>query len=318
MMIVTRARHQLPSVARLPVWYAGMHGLGDNIYQRAHIRQAVANGSEIYLTTPWPQLYADLPGVRCVKPNSHLRTQAKNEKGVKVWSPRPAQAHQRRVEYQLTTMRGRSIFDAMGAAFPGGAPRPATLDLPPEPLADVTTGALATILASERPLAVVRPPTVRKEWTNESRNCLPEYVGQIARALMRTHAVISLADLEPGAEWLVGNLSPPAHMHLHAGELTTMEAVELCRRVAVVVGPVGFIAPLGIATGVPTFIVLGGQGAQNGPAAIQPDWLGPGRLGFAMPDRFCQCQAMRHTCDKTISDPVGQFRAWAKDVGVET
>ena len=69
-----------PAPAALPVHYLGMHGLGDNIYQRAHVRQAVANGSEIYLTTPWPQLYADLPGVRCVRPNSHLRTQAKNEK----------------------------------------------------------------------------------------------------------------------------------------------------------------------------------------------------------------------------------------------
>ena len=53
----------------------GMHGMGDNLYQRAVIRQV----GPVFLHTPWPQLYADIPNVTCLKTGTRLRTQAKNE-----------------------------------------------------------------------------------------------------------------------------------------------------------------------------------------------------------------------------------------------
>src|SRR5665213_2628659 len=54
-----------------------MHGLGDNINQRAFIKEL---GRECYLDTPWPSLYADLPFVKIVKCDTMLRTQVKNIK----------------------------------------------------------------------------------------------------------------------------------------------------------------------------------------------------------------------------------------------
>ena len=52
-----------------------MLGLGDNIYQRAFIQDIT---EQVYLNTPWPELYADLPHVHFVKRETTLRTQAKN------------------------------------------------------------------------------------------------------------------------------------------------------------------------------------------------------------------------------------------------
>ena len=55
----------------------GMAGLGDNIFQRAFIKSLVKS-QEVLLETPWPELYQDLPNIKFIKPNTRLRTQAKN------------------------------------------------------------------------------------------------------------------------------------------------------------------------------------------------------------------------------------------------
>ena len=78
---------------------------------------------------------------------------------------------------------------------------PALFDLPDMGPSPVT---------SDRPIAVIRPVTVRTEWRNEARNPRPEYIAAIAAELMATHTVVAVADLAPGQEWVVGEL-PPAH-----------------------------------------------------------------------------------------------------------
>lgn len=300
-----------PHVAVAPVHYIGMQGLGDNIYQRAFVKAVAARGELVYLSTPWPELYADLPLVRCIPFRSRLRTQAKNEARAAgaYFSGRVMRARVVRVGYGANDLtHGRSIFESMGRSFGIGNP-PTHLDLPET----LTSAPWANV---GRPLAIIRPPTVRQEWRNEARPCLPQYIAQIARMLMRRYYVLSIADLQDGAEWLVGEKPPPANARLHRGELSTMQMLDLCRRAAVLVGPASWIAPFGIASSTPTFVVLGGQGGHNSPKSLQPDWLGPGKLGFGVPDHLCGCGNMRHTCDKTISDLPGQFRAWASQRGL--
>jgi hypothetical protein len=155
----------------------------------------------------------------------------------------------------------------------------------------------------------VRPVTVRSEWKNEARNPRPEYVAEIAAELMATHTVVAVADLEAGQEWLVGEL-PPAHHYFVRGELKVRELLALVRAADVVVGGVGWIVPAGLALHVNTFVVLGGHGGHNAPNKITDPRLDLSRIGFAMPSRFCKCTNMLHACDKTISDPIGQFQRW--------
>jgi hypothetical protein len=276
-----------------------MWGLGDNIFSRPFV-SAAAKKYDLYLETPWPELYADL-GIKFVRGNRQLRTQQKNmaRQSADRWS-RSLPARQFRVGYSdlasssiIRSMEQRWL--ALGIRFD-----PALFDLPdmgPSPI------------VSERPIAVVRPVTVRSEWRNEARNPLPEYINALAAQLMATHAVIVVADLVPGQEWLMGEM-PPAHEHLISGELTVRELLALVRDADIVIGGVGWIVPAGLALKVRTFVVLGGQGGHNAPAKITDPRLDLSRIGFAMPEEFCRCTNMLHDCTKSIADPLEQFSRW--------
>jgi hypothetical protein len=288
---------------RRDVLIHGMWGLGDNIYARPFVT-AAARQYRVWLETPWPELYADLD-IGFVQGPRRLRTQLKNmaRQPEGRWSKAPRTAHEVRVQYwaleqqsiiaalELSWLIALQIrFDASLFDLP---------DMGPSPVGH----------ASPELVAVIRPVTVRSEWKNEARNPKPEYIAAIATELMATHTVVVVADLEAGHEWLVGEL-PPAHQYFVRGELGVRELLALVRDADIVVGGVGWIVPAGLALHVNTFVVLGGHGGHNAPAKITDPRLDLSRIGFAVPERFCKCTNMLHDCDKTIEDPLDQFRNW--------
>lgn len=265
----------------------GMRGLGDNIYQRAFIRQL----GEVWLDTPWPELYRDLP-VHCVTPNTGLRTQAKNIQRHPVWAAEPLGMRVLKVAY------GRAgIIPGMRQCF-GVAP--GVFDLP-APSASPVPGRYV----------VVRPVTVRAEWRADTRNPLPEYIA-LAAAEMRRHGyqVISVADLEPGKEWALEPL-PQADISYHAGELSVEQLLALVQGAAAVIGGIGWIVPACIAAKVPAWIVCGGQGGFNAPELITAPCMDLSNITFAVPDAFCRCTQKQHNCDKRIPHYDQRLAAWA-------
>jgi hypothetical protein len=276
-----------------------MWGMGDCIYSRPFVRDAVRQ-YEVHLETPWPELYADL-GIKFVRGARQLRTQQKNiaRQASGLWSnsfPR------QQIQIAYPALEWMSIITALEQRWERLKIRfnPALFDLPdmgPSPI------------VSDKPIAVVRPVTVRKEWRNEARNPRPEYVNAIAAELMATHTVVAVADLAEGQEWAVGEL-PPAHCYLLHGELPVRELLALVRDADIVIGGVGWIVPAGLALKIKTFVVLGGQGGHNAPTKIIDPRLDLSRIGFAMPEKFCRCTNMLHACDKRIADPMGQFYRW--------
>ena len=58
--------------------FISMKGLGDNIYQRAFVKEYVKKHRNISLDTPWPEIYKDIPNVNFIRPQTNLRTQSKN------------------------------------------------------------------------------------------------------------------------------------------------------------------------------------------------------------------------------------------------
>jgi hypothetical protein len=278
-----------------------MWGLGDNIYSRPFVR-AAAEQYEVWLETPWPELYEDLD-LRFVLAKRRLRTQLKNmaRQCAERWS-RPLPMREVKVSYG-GNLRTASIVHALERKWSAlrVAFDPALFDLPdmgPSPI------------RSERPIAVVRPVTVRAEWRNEARNPRPEYVAALAAELMTTHTTVAVADLAAGHEWAVGEL-PPAHHYFVLGELNVRQLLALVREADVVIGGVGWIVPAGMALRSKTFVVLGGHGGHNAPEKVTDPRLDLSRIGFAMPEAFCQCTNMLHDCDKRIADPIGQFRRWS-------
>lgn len=282
-------RKSLESVLDSPVInVTSMKGLGDNIYQRAVLREFKGT---VYLDTPWPELYSDLPNIRPVRPSTKLRTQAKNViRSETEWSQRPSGLPVK-ISYGSDGMLKGMEKSAGLAAVKFDLP-----DFGPSPV-------------SGR-YVVVRPVTVRSEWRADSRNPLPEYIATAARiARERGYQVVSVADLQDGAEWPVGEL-PQADITCHRGELSVSELMALVAGAAAVIGGIGWLAPAAMAYRTPAWVVCGGWGAYNSPDNLRAPVDAP--IEYAVPDKFCRCSNRSHNCDKRITDYELKFTEFLK------
>lgn len=273
----------------MPIVIEGPHGLGDNIYQRGVLNVLVNEcGDDVYVRTPWPEL---LPArVRPIRADTRLRTQAKNEAKVDagVWYRRPANASDVRTTYGARDLEQGSILSAMARAV---GVRSARMDMPGLPAWPKT----------ERPIAVIRPVTVRTEWSNPARNPDPAALHHASRALLRTHHVIAVADIDGDAERLVG-VMPEANEYFVSGELSMLALFGLCVAADVLVGGVGWLVPFALAARKRALILLGGHGGHNAPDCILGPLAPPDHsIRFVFPDEFCPCTNMRHGCPKTIA-----------------
>lgn len=259
----------------------GMYGLGDNIYQRAVVRELGA----VSLLTPWPQLYADLP-VECIRPVTSLRTQAKNaaRPDLQFSERASARGSVRRFGYGREGTIVESLLQSAGI-------KRDRLDFSGPPVKR----------AAYEPYILIRPATIRQEWRADSRNPDPAYLARAADALRDRYTIISVADLKPGVEWAVDPL-PFAHVRYHAGELSLEYLLSLVAGAAGVVGGVGWLLPAAVAYRTPLLLVYGGWGASNGPQRVLDRRMPTDDVVQAIPSPFCMCDNRAHDCNKTIGD----------------
>lgn len=285
-----------------PLHLITMHGLGDNIYHRPFVRAAATRGP-VSIETPWPEVYQDL-GLTFVQPATRLRTQQKNVAGKRseFWSGPLGEPLVFR--YASEHLRHGSITGAMERVLPlEGAPF--VFDLPDFGSREMTF---------RRPLAVMRPATVRSEWANEARNPRPEYLATAAQQLRAAgYFVISVADLETGLEWLVGE-APEADLTLHAGELRISDMLWLIQNADLCVGGVGWIAPAAIAAGTPLILIAGGQGAFNAPEHVTDPRMNLDRVRWLIPNPYCRCKEKSHACEKRIPGFAQRFARALEEV----
>lgn len=263
----------------------GMHGMGDNIYQRALVREIKY---PVHLITSWPQIYKDLPNVKPVKPVVKLRTQRKNvyKQPENIWH-KSNDISSKKIRYGVTALNNGSIIKSMQKCLGTGAK---VFDLPKFDKPEI----------KER-YAVIRPVTIRKEWKNEARNPNPEYVSYAAEKLKRIgYKTVSVADLENGEEW--AEALPICDISYNKGELTFEELMGLIDNASVIVGGVGWIVPAAIAYNTPLIIILGGQGGHNAPEKIVDNPMNAKNVRWIYPDNYCMCISKEHKCDKKISN----------------
>lgn len=273
-------------------------GLGDNIYQRPFIK-SLAKTHELYLQTPWPQLYSDLP-VKFVRQDTILRTQNKNLQRQDLQSKFVSIQNVATIEPRYVgedLKRGITMFEGLAKAY---KVEPDTFDLPSFKTIKVNT---------KKPICVIRPATIRNEWIAASRNPNPEYLLLASRILMKTHYVISVADIDDFNEIGVNPL-PEAHLYLNKGELKMEELLGLIQKADLVVGGVGFIVPACIASKTKLFCILGGNGGYNSPEIITDKRMDLSKVYFAKPDNFCKCTSAIHNCDKRISNFEEKLKAF--------
>lgn len=282
-----------------PLVVVAMGGIGDSIYQRPFVRALAAEHGEVWLSTPWPELFRDIGGLRFVKPERMgLRTQQKNiERQAGIWVDPPANAMTLVLRYKLKEPK-RTILQELEGQVPldAGLLRFDLPDFGPPP---VELG---------RPYAVVRPVTSRREWLNPARNPRPEYVTEAARLLRAEgYAVVCVADVDGKNEWLDLPL-PIADRYLLRGELGPAELMALVQHASVAVGGVGWIVPAALAAGTPLICIGGGQGGYNAPEILTDPRLDLSRARFLLPEHYCRCTERFHDCPKEISEFELQFR----------
>jgi hypothetical protein len=272
----------------------GRVGLGDQIYQRAIVRELTTRYN-VYLETPWPQLVRDLP-IRCVKRPTTLRTQAKNAaRPDAVWYTPPSG-----LKPVVAGYAGHSGTMLAGfCATLGVNPARITFDLP-----------AFERFSFPRPYVVVRPATIRKEWPAAARNPLPQYLRYATEAVRDKFAVISVADLDPAHEWPLEPL-PHADVSFHRGELPVERLMALIAGASGVITGVGWALPAAVAYRVPLFAIFGGCGQHDGPSRVFDPRMPTGSVTNAIPERLCMCANRQHDCDKRIATLGFQVEQWA-------
>ncbi len=251
-----------------PLHFQGMHGMGDCIHQRAIIRQLMKTRS-VTLETSWPSLYHDLiaEGLTVVRRPVGLRTQAKNAaREADKYSSRHfltrATARMSYTGQQVLSAPSKTILEVMcnvtGTNFAEADYR---LPVPQEwfgILSDVLGMGLAPLIGAPKPLLVYRPLIARTEWRGSmARNADPAAYGELFNAIRDRFFVISVADLVPDVEWVVGP-DAKADLSFHQGELVTEALAALFSLADLVFTSSGFAAVLGPAVGTPTISVVGG------------------------------------------------------------
>jgi hypothetical protein len=285
----------------LPIHLVGMGGLGDSIYHRPLVATALRSGRPVYLTTPWPELFEDLGGpapLHFVRPETVLRCQARNiaRQNATRWSTVPAGVPRASMAYYTETIAARGIPGAMAAAAGFEPDGPMTWR-------QFKGGKrLGRELPAGKPIALIRPVTVRAEWRNEARAPRAEYIAQ-ATAIARRLGffTVIVADIDEKHEWAVPPW-PEADLEYSKGELVLEEMLALAGRAAVLIGGVGWIVPAAIAARRPALVVLGGMGASNAPEKLVPVGA-EHRITFLQPAEYCRCGEKDHDCGtKLIPD----------------
>ncbi|WP_223820765.1 MULTISPECIES: hypothetical protein [unclassified Pantoea] len=268
-------------------YFQGMYGLGDSIYQRPFLRHFPG----AYVRTCWPELYRGLD-IKCVRSGTHLRTQAKNELRTRyAYHPAPRGGVIKRIGYGPDDLASGGIIPAFRRQF--GVSGPLLFDLP-------QFNDLHPRVPVDKPVAIIRPATLRTEWASASRNPDPDYL-------------VRAADTVPGVEWVVGE-EPEADLKLHHGEMTLTQLCSLYAHAACVVSPVGFSVPMAIAYNTPLFVVAGGRGGHNAPEIITDPAMDLSRVRWALPDNYCRCTRADHDCDRRISNFDTLFSEWLHEI----
>jgi hypothetical protein len=296
----------------------GMHGLGDNLHQRAIIRALLKRDYQIALETAWPCVYHDLagPDLRFIRKPAALRAQLKNAVRESAKFTAPIMPHHGGRAVQITyrpsgipQMPSNTFLEAMFASVgiqEDYASADFRLPIPPE--------WIAPTIETTKPIMIYRPLVVRPEWRGSGiRNADPDNYAELVAMVRDSFFVVSVADLEENREWIVGP-QLIADATFHHGELSFETMAALVAKAALVYTSSGFPAILGPAVGAPTVSVQGGlepaawhaDGAKYSPY-LGIDTLAPCNCGVGHCDRHCTKKLDMPRARAAVAEFVGKL-----------
>lgn len=281
-----------------------MHGLGDCLHERAICRQLMQR-HDVTLESSWVAPYHDLikDGLKVVHKPTSLRTQAKNAKreAALFSRQRPVGARTRKIWYSPQEVRDNGGVLAAMCRNCDVSYDKADFRLPVP--AEWITAARSAV-QTDKPILVYRPLVERTEWNGcAARNPDHDAYAALFDSIRDRFHVVSIADLVPGKEWMVG-LAVEADQRFHAGELPFETLAGLFAISTMVFASPGFAVILAQAVETPVAAVFGSYEASysfSGGARFSP------YLGI---DPIIPCDDFRHynTSDKTIDVEAAKTR----------
>jgi len=274
-------------------------GFGDNLYQRAILRVLARQYDAVYLQTTCPDIYWDIPNVKFINPGRvPLRTQTKYLESLPAttFSPRPPLLHSLGWRYQWNMNAGVSHIEWQRQRSGVTLDR---FDFTFPVKAEWLTAARAVMAKFDmqgKRLCIVRPSTIRKEWLNASRNPKAANLQLLIDRYKSEYFYLTFADLEPGAEWLDGELKG-IDATFHRGELPLTTIFGLIKLSDMVITGPTWAMVSAIAERVKCFTIFGGCAK---PERIVDASMGLDRFGYVAPEPFCDCKRGDHACNKDI------------------
>jgi len=282
---------------------------------------------EVWLETSWAALYHDLvaEGLHLVRKSVQLRTQMKNQlrESGRFGPPPPRTLDQPAITlhysgHNVARQPNRTILEAMlGAANMNLSYDRADFRLPIPPEWSLKLFEITKTWNIGKPLLVYRPLVVRPEWRgNEKRNADADAYAQLFASIRDRFFVVSVADLEPGREWVVGPQLKDADVTFHKGELYFELLAALFNQAAMVYTSSGFATLLAQATCTANVSVIGlyERGDHHAAGAKYAPTL------CIEPANPCSCQQSfcPRRCSKTIDMPVAltALKKFVDDLGV--
>jgi hypothetical protein len=257
--------------------------------------------AKVVLSTPWPCVYHDLVGdqlVLAMRPTT-LRTQAKNTaREAKQYDllALPPTRQQCRVWYAGSDVRRHGSILAAMLANTGCSLATADFSLPVPTAWHLRMEARLRGWQPLLPILVYRPLVERTEWAGcKGRNPDFDAYFRIFNAVRKYFFVVSVADLVPDREWVVGR-PVVGDLEFHRGELVCEEMAALFQRATLVFSSPGFAPLLAQAVGTPSVCIFGGHESSM---TIQHGARHAPTLGID-PIEPCDCFDHKHQHRKAI------------------
>lgn len=283
-----------------------MLGIGDNIHQRAVIRELMKT-RPVWLQTYYASIVHDLvaDGLNLIPFN---RAIARIRETARVgYAVPPSRFDRARVTYDRRMILNTGSL--MAAQFEScGLVQPADADFRlPVPQAWRDRALNRINYNGDRPILVYRPIVLNTVWKCEARSPDPVAYAELFRSIRDRFFVVSVANVKPGKEWIVGD-EEPADLNLNGGQLDFESLAGLFAEAALVFGNPGFAPILAQAVGTPGVVIYGGNerfsatneyGSKFAPTlAIEPD-------------SPCGCYLRFHDCSKAITIPPARDKVLA-------
>ncbi len=279
------------------VFIEGQLGFGDNLNHRPLVRDLAYRFKTVYVRTPIPEIYHDIPGVRFVRPETRLRTQSINEeRNQGNWYEMPEGFPDMTVLHSLDRyLEGLSVQDLISRSM--DSPYNFEFPLQKDWLDDAQV-VIDGLDTGGRKICVVKRPTVRKEWPCPARNPDIAHYQTIIDAHKDEYFFVSVHHCEPGEEWFVGELEG-IDATFDAGELPFTTICGLVKLSEMVLCYPSFMMLLGISQRTKTFCIFGGM---MPPGMVVSDIMGLDDFSYVAPSPFCECHKPQHDCNLDIPE----------------